>query len=134
VTTARSCGRYGVLANAICPRARTDMTADLMSPAPGDGPDMMSPKYVAPLVTYLASPAASRITGEVFVVHGGVVAVLAPPTVRASLHAPSDEPWQLAALDEAFDQVFSERTPKPGFVCEDTLSLAASTFGEPQRV
>ena len=34
VTTARSCSRYGVRANAICPRARTAMTAELMGPAP----------------------------------------------------------------------------------------------------
>ena len=37
VTTARSCARYGVRANAICPRARTAMTAGLMGPAPGRG-------------------------------------------------------------------------------------------------
>ena len=37
VTTARSCARYGVRANAICPRARTAMTADLMGPAAGRG-------------------------------------------------------------------------------------------------
>ena len=36
VTTARSCARYGVRANAICPRARTAMTAELMGPAPDD--------------------------------------------------------------------------------------------------
>jgi len=34
LTTARSCSRYGVRANAICPRARTAMTAELMGPAP----------------------------------------------------------------------------------------------------
>ena len=34
VTTARSCARYGVRANAICPRARTAMTAELMGPPP----------------------------------------------------------------------------------------------------
>jgi NAD(P)-dependent dehydrogenase (short-subunit alcohol dehydrogenase family) len=36
VTTARSCARYGVRANATCPRARTTMTADLMGAPPGD--------------------------------------------------------------------------------------------------
>src|SRR5215470_14232883 len=36
LTTARSCSRYGVRANAICPRARTAMTAELMGPAPAD--------------------------------------------------------------------------------------------------
>jgi hypothetical protein len=32
-------------------------------------------------VTYLASPAAEQVTGQVFVVYGGVVAVMAPPAV-----------------------------------------------------
>src|SRR5258705_1140474 len=34
VTTARSCAKYGIRANAICPRARTAMTAELMGPPP----------------------------------------------------------------------------------------------------
>ena len=38
LTTARSCGRYGVRANAICPRARTAMTGELMGAAPGTAP------------------------------------------------------------------------------------------------
>src|SRR5204862_1671803 len=47
VTTARSCGRYGVRANAICPRARTAMTAGVFGDAP-DGEDPLSPQHVAP--------------------------------------------------------------------------------------
>ena len=43
VTTARSCGRYGVRANAICPRARTDMTADLMGAPPDAAVDPLAP-------------------------------------------------------------------------------------------
>jgi 3-oxoacyl-[acyl-carrier protein] reductase len=42
VTTARSCSRYGVRANAICPRARTAMTAELMGPAPADAVDPLA--------------------------------------------------------------------------------------------
>src|ERR1700677_5010245 len=69
VSTARACARYGVRANAICPRARTAMLAGLMSPPPDDGsPDPIAAEHVTPLVTYLASPAAERINGEVFVV------------------------------------------------------------------
>ena len=89
LTTARSCGRYGVRANAICPRARTAMTGDLMGAAPAStGPTRLTPRYVAPLVTYLCGPAAAHINGEVFVVHGGVAAVMAPPTVNG--HVPGD--------------------------------------------
>ncbi len=72
VTTARSCAKYGVRANAICPRARTGMTRDLMGAAPEGTIDPLAPEHVAPLVTYLASPSAAAINGEVFVVHGGV--------------------------------------------------------------
>jgi 3-oxoacyl-[acyl-carrier protein] reductase len=127
VATARSCARYGVRANAICPRARTAMTESLMGPEAGDE-DPLSPTHVAPLVTYLASPAAALITGEVFVVHGDVAAVLAPPTVRASFRA--DGTWSAEALHDALGPMFLEDPPRPGFVCEETLPLAASTFGE----
>ena len=128
LATARGCARYGVRANAICPRARTAMTGELMGPRP-DGPDPMAPERVAPLVTYLAGPAGERITGEVFVVHSDVVAVLGPPTVRAAFHA-ADGQWTVSDLRTALDPVFTDDPPHPGFVCEATLPLAAATFGE----
>jgi NAD(P)-dependent dehydrogenase (short-subunit alcohol dehydrogenase family) len=125
VATARSCARYGVRANAICPRARTDMTAELMGPAP-DGTDPLSPDRVAPLVTYLASPAADGVNGEVFVVHGDVVAVLAAPTVRTTFRAAAGT-WTTSELAEAMKGQFDPG--RPGFACEDTLALADSTIG-----
>ncbi|MEV6302390.1 SDR family NAD(P)-dependent oxidoreductase [Actinoplanes sp. NPDC051861] len=128
LATARGCARYGVRANAICPRARTSMTGELMGPAP-DGPDPMAPERVTPLVTYLAGPEASRITGEVFVVHGDVVALLGPPTVRAAFHAASGQ-WTPTELDGALAPYFTEDPPRPGFVCEETIPLAETTFGE----
>lgn len=127
VATARGCARYGVRVNAICPRARTDMTAELMGPPPTGTADPMSPDRVVPLVTYLAGPAAERITGEVFVVHGDVVAVLAPPQVRASFHA--EGTWSHESLHRALGPLFDADPPRPGFACEDTLPLAAATFG-----
>jgi hypothetical protein len=70
--------RYGVRANAIAPAARTRLT--LSTPGldddmatPGDGGfDTMNPANVSPLVAYL-STADCTITGETFVVFGGVV-------------------------------------------------------------
>jgi NAD(P)-dependent dehydrogenase (short-subunit alcohol dehydrogenase family) len=128
IATARGCARYGVRANAICPRARTAMTGDLMGPAP-DGHDPMSPERVAPLVVSLAGPAGEHITGEVFVVHSDVVAVLGPPTVRQTFHA-AGSTWTSEELDATLSSVFTADPPNPGFVCEDTLPLAEATFGE----
>jgi len=136
VSTARGCARYGVRANAICPRGRTAMTADLMGSAPAGEVDPMAPEHVAPLVTYLASPAASGINGEVFVVHGGVAAVMAPPRIRATFqaaeHGSADGMWTLDAVHAALGPAFAaspEEGPAPGFACEDTIALASETIG-----
>jgi 3-oxoacyl-[acyl-carrier protein] reductase len=140
VTTARSCARYGVRANAICPRARTAMTADLMGAAPGDAVDPLAAGHVAPLVVYLASPAGSGINGEVFVVHGGVAAVMEPPRIRATVlaaeHGSADGMWTLEAVHRALGPLFAHdgaqgpgAAPPAGFACEDTLSLATETIG-----
>jgi 3-oxoacyl-[acyl-carrier protein] reductase len=133
VTTARSCARYGVRANAICPRARTAMTADLMGAPPDAAVDPLAPRNVAPLVVYLASPAAAGVNGEVFVVHGGVAAVMGPPTIRATFlaaeHGSADGMWTLESVRRALGPVFTAPAPPAGFACEDTLALAAETIG-----
>jgi NAD(P)-dependent dehydrogenase (short-subunit alcohol dehydrogenase family) len=134
VTTARSCSRYGVRANAICPRARTAMTAELMGPPPAAAVDPLAPEHVAPLVVYLASPAAETINGEVFVVHGGVAAVMEPPRIRAAFHASSaDGMWTLESVHAALSPAFGDTAPSVGFLCEDTLTLATETIGFPAR-
>ena len=132
VATARGCARYGVRANAICPRARTAMTAGLMGPPPSSGAvDPLAPEHVAPLVVYLASPAAEAISGEVFVVHGGVAAVMDPPRIRATFqaadHGSADGMWTLESVGRALAGLSSGA----GFLCEDTLSLASETIGFP---
>jgi NAD(P)-dependent dehydrogenase (short-subunit alcohol dehydrogenase family) len=136
LSTARGCARYGVRANAICPRGRTAMTAALMGEAPDHGPDPMAPEHVAPLVTYLAGPAAAGINGEVFVVHGGVAAVMAPPRIRATFqaaeHGSADGMWTLDTVHAALGPVFGASSgdePAPGFACEDTIALATETIG-----
>jgi 3-oxoacyl-[acyl-carrier protein] reductase len=134
VATARGCARYGVRANAICPRARTAMTAELMGSAPQDGPDPLAPEYVAPLVVHLASPAAETINGEVFVVHGGVAAVMAPPTVRQVFRSDAaDGMWSVESVQRSLAGYTTTGSAtngdKPGFACEDTLALADETIG-----
>jgi 3-oxoacyl-[acyl-carrier protein] reductase len=120
VSTARALQRYGVTANAICPRARTAMTADVFG-APPDGPDPLSVDHVAPLVTYLASPAAQAISGQVFVVHGGMVALIAPPTVEQRFDAAGQ--WTLAELDATVGAHFADRDPTRMFAATEVLGL-----------
>jgi NAD(P)-dependent dehydrogenase (short-subunit alcohol dehydrogenase family) len=91
LSVARGCARYGVRANAICPRARTAMTDAVFAPPPDGGPDPMSADHVTPLVHYLASPEAEHVNGQVFVVYDRQVAVLAGPSAGARFAA--EGPW-----------------------------------------
>lgn len=124
VATARGLARYGVRANAICPRARTAMTAAVFGVAPSVGVDPLSPDHVAPLVAYLAAPAADHITGQVFVVYGGMVALLAPPTVEARFDDPQ---WTPQSLDAALGTYFAGRDPRKTFAATELMSLKENT-------
>ena len=66
-------GRYGVLANAIAPDARTRMTEGIFYSADDvtEGQfDEKAPENVSPLVAWLASPACD-VTGRMFEASGG---------------------------------------------------------------
>ncbi len=122
VSTARGCGRYGVRANAICPRARTAMTSDTFEAVPEGESDPLSPDHVAPLVTYLASPAAERINGQVFVAYGTMIARMAPPVVDKRFDA-AGERWTLDEIDRVMGGDFTDDPPHPGFSALDVLNL-----------
>ncbi|MBC7267092.1 MAG: 3-oxoacyl-ACP reductase [Streptomyces sp.] len=123
-STAHALAKYGVTANAICPRARTRMTADVFPGAadPGDGLDPLAPEHVAPLVGYLASPAAGRVNGQVLVVHGGMVAVVERPRVRARFDSKQDT-FTYGELDAVLTPHFAERADGEGFAAVEVLGL-----------
>ncbi|MBK1788361.1 3-oxoacyl-ACP reductase [Prauserella cavernicola] len=122
VSSARALARYGVRANAICPRARTAMTAEVFGDAPDGGIDPLSVEHVAPLVAYLASPSASAVNGQVFVVHGGMVALLTPPAVERRFDA-AGATWTTGELAEQLGGYFADRDPDRMFAADDVLSL-----------
>jgi NAD(P)-dependent dehydrogenase (short-subunit alcohol dehydrogenase family) len=80
IIASRELARYGVTVNAIAPAALTRMTENLgmgqraAERKPEDF-DRMSPDNIAPLVVWLGSPESKDITGRVFLVSGGNIAV-----------------------------------------------------------
>ncbi|MGB0098746.1 MAG: 3-oxoacyl-ACP reductase [Nocardioides sp.] len=123
VSTARALGSSGVRANAICPRARTAMTAQVFgADESGQEVDPYSPEHVAPVVAYLASPAAERITGQVFVVYGGMVALVAAPVVEQRFDK-SGTLWTADDLDKQLGGYFDDRDPAVGFAADSIMKL-----------
>ncbi|MEU2158820.1 3-oxoacyl-ACP reductase [Streptomyces sp. NPDC019396] len=110
-STALALAKYGVTANAICPRARTRMTEDVFAgfAEPDEGRlDPLAPEHVAPLVGYLASPAAARVNGQLLVVHGGMVAVVERPRVAAKFDAVK-ETFSYEELDGLLSPYYESR-------------------------
>ena len=114
LTAARGLERYGVRANAIAPRARTAMTADVFGDAPDGEVDPLSPEHVVKLVRFLSSPAADKVNGQLFIVYGPTVTLVAAPTVESHFTASSDE-WSQDDLTSTLTGYFAERDPNRCF-------------------
>ena len=117
LSTAQGMARYGVTANAIAPRALTQMTESLGGFDATDGDfEVFAPENVSPLVAYLGSPDAARISGQVFVVWGRQISVLAGPTVARQVETPEHH-WTPEAVDAALTPFYETREPiRDGFL------------------
>jgi len=95
-------GRYGVTANSIAPGALTRMTEDLGIPE--EAQKSMDPRWIAPIVTWLASEESSDVTGRVIESTGSVTAIAEGwrrgPTSKTPPADPGDVPGILRPLLE----------------------------------
>ncbi|MET8099894.1 3-oxoacyl-ACP reductase [Streptomyces sp. NPDC005236] len=123
-STALALAKYGVTANVICPRARTRMTEDVFAGfgLPEDGLDPLAPEHVAPLVGYLASPAAAHVNGQLLVVHGGMVAVVERPRVAAKFDSKQDT-FSHDELDALLTPYYADRPRGETFAAAEVLGL-----------
>lgn len=76
IISAMELARYGVTVNAIAPAALTRMTENLgMGQAPEEIKEQMAPRWIAPIVCWLASAESGDVTGRVFDVSGRALSV-----------------------------------------------------------
>jgi NAD(P)-dependent dehydrogenase (short-subunit alcohol dehydrogenase family) len=103
--------RYGVTVNAVAPVALTRMTEGL-GPAPetDEEREMRSPRWIAPIVTWLASAESSGVTGRVFEASGDVLAI-AEGWVRGPRHAPLED---AAALGPVVQELLAKARVNSG--------------------
>ena len=95
VIAARELARYGVTVNCIAPGALTRLTEDLL-PDESISEGQMDPRWVAPIITWLASTESRQVTGRVFEASGSVLAI-AEGWHRGPTVEPISDPTQMGA-------------------------------------
>ena len=105
--------RYGVCVNALAPAARTSMTEGVfaeMMKKPEDGVfDYFDPANVAPLVVWLGSALSGEVTGQVFEVAGGMIAVA--EGWRTGPRVDRGARWNAAEVGGAVAQLVAQARP-----------------------
>lgn len=98
IIAAQELHRYGVTVNAIAPGALTRMTENLgMGQLDEEGKEAMSPRWIAPICTWLASEESAPVTGRVFEASGRVLGI-ANQWHRGPVAPPVDDPTLLGPI------------------------------------
>jgi NAD(P)-dependent dehydrogenase (short-subunit alcohol dehydrogenase family) len=112
---AHELGRYGITANAIAPTARTRMTEEYWPQhigKPNQGFDFMDPANVAPTLVWLGSDQSDHVTGCVFEVGGGLIALEDGWHLGPSIDI--QRRWDPAEIGPAVGMLLSRRRqPRP---------------------
>ncbi len=123
LSTHQGLGRFGVTANAICPRGRTAMTENVFAEDGDDSRlDMLAPERVATFVAYLASPASQKVSGQVFITYGDFVALMAAPLVEQKFTA-ANGTFSVEELDAQLSGYFADRSPHQTFSAYSVAQL-----------
>ncbi|HXH56419.1 SDR family oxidoreductase [Iamia sp.] len=108
IIAAKELARYGVTVNAIAPAALTRMTENLgMGQADEETKEKMSPRWIAPIVTWLASAESRSVTGRVFDVTGQALSV-SEGWHRGPTATPVEDP---ALVGEIVTQLVADARP-----------------------
>ena len=84
--------------NAVAPGALTRMTEDLrIGQAPDEEKERLHPRWIAPIVTWLASAESAHVTGRVFEASGNELAV-AEGWHRGPTVPPVEDPTRLGPI------------------------------------
>ncbi len=116
IIAARELGRYGITVNAIAPGALTRLTEDLgMGKGSDEEKARLHPRWIAPIVTWLASTQSSHVTGRVFEASGTVLAI-AEGWHRGPTTEPVEDP---AAIGPMVDELVRTARKNAGMNGQD---------------
>jgi NAD(P)-dependent dehydrogenase (short-subunit alcohol dehydrogenase family) len=75
IIASRELRRYGVTVNAIAPGALTRLTENLGGPVTDERRERMNPRWIAPIVVWLASEESAEVSGRMFEASGDMLAI-----------------------------------------------------------
>ena len=104
---AQELGRYGVTVNAVAPGALTRLTEDLG--LADDMKEKYDPRWVAPIVTWLASPLSADVSGQVIESSGITLAIGEGWRRGPTSHEPPADP---AEVDAVMRKLLAEARPR----------------------
>jgi NAD(P)-dependent dehydrogenase (short-subunit alcohol dehydrogenase family) len=103
-SAAAGMNKYGVTANVIAPVAKSRMSGQVPF-----GLEMGEPDDIAPMVVYLLGDAARDVTGQIYTVNGGRIAVWNQPIEVREMR--KDGRWSPEEIEKRFDEVGQEPMP-----------------------